>query len=549
MSFKSYAKTALSLFLVLLIIVSVFSFTASADTIVESNPGGTTEPTAEPVHNGLTGDCIWEYNPETKTLTISGYGNMGGEDNAENYPWRNLEIKNLVIENGVKSIPKAAFSNCGFESLTIGESVETISEEAFYSCRNLLSASIPDSVTTLGENGFSGCYSLNTVKLPNNITFIPDGLFSDCTALSAVTIPNTVTGIGIAAFYGCESLQRITIPSNVKVIERSAFRYCTNLSTINLPSALTNIHPGAFTNTAWLNRKPAGVVYINNMAYTFSGAPSSITVKKNTSKICDEAFNGCTSLKKVKIQSGVKSIGAFAFYNCPSLSSVSISSSVKSIGTEAFSENRALKKLKIPKSVTQIGDHAYGYTFYYDTKTDKSEYRLISGSKVYGAVGSAAFRYAFNSAFTNPKGVEFHTEFYRKQSAKISGISSGSAKITYNTSNKKVAIVNSLGKITGVKKGTAAITFSQNNKTWKFKVHIKNPKLNAKKKTLKKGKTFKLKITGKVGKAKFSSSNKKVATVSKKGKIKAKKKGKATITVKTNGIKLKCKITVKKNKK
>ncbi|MCH5298852.1 MAG: Ig-like domain-containing protein, partial [Ruminococcus sp.] len=64
-------------------------------------------------------------------------------------------------------------------------------------------------------------------------------------------------------------------------------------------------------------------------------------------------------------------------------------------------------------------------------------------------------------------------------------------------------------------------------------------------KTLKKGKKFTLKITGGVGKAKFTSSNKKIATVNKNGKITAKKKGKATITVKTNGMKLKCKITVK----
>jgi uncharacterized protein YjdB len=49
-----------------------------------------------------------------------------------------------------------------------------------------------------------------------------------------------------------------------------------------------------------------------------------------------------------------------------------------------------------------------------------------------------------------------------------------------------------------------------------------------------------------VGKAKFTSSNKKIATVNSKGKITAKKKGTAYITVKTNGIKLKCKITVKK---
>ncbi|MDD6848436.1 MAG: Ig-like domain-containing protein [Oscillospiraceae bacterium] len=51
-------------------------------------------------------------------------------------------------------------------------------------------------------------------------------------------------------------------------------------------------------------------------------------------------------------------------------------------------------------------------------------------------------------------------------------------------------------------------------------------------------------MKGKVGKVTFTSSNKKVATVN--GKVVAKNKGKATITVLTNGnIKLKCKITVK----
>ena len=46
--------------------------------------------------------------------------------------------------------------------------------------------------------------------------------------------------------------------------------------------------------------------------------------------------------------------------------------------------------------------------------------------------------------------------------------------------------------------------------------------------------------------ATYTTSNKKVATVNKKGKIKAKKVGKATITGKYNGNKKKCIVTVKK---
>ena len=84
----------------------------------------------------------------------------------------------------------------------------------------------------------------------------------------------------------------------------------------------------------------------------------------------------------------------------------------------------------------------------------------------------------------------------------------------------------------------------------------KTPKLNKTKVTLtitkKKTKpTVQLKVKNAAGrKVKWTSSNKKVATVSKKGKVVAKKKGVAMITVKVKGSKtLRCKVTVKDNRK
>lgn len=60
-----------------------------------------------------------------------------------------------------------------------------------------------------------------------------------------------------------------------------------------------------------------------------------------------------------------------------------------------------------------------------------------------------------------------------------------------------------------------------------------------------------LKVKNAAGrKVKWTSSNKKVVTVSKKGKVVAKKKGVAVITVKVKGSKtLRCKVTVKDNRK
>ncbi len=84
----------------------------------------------------------------------------------------------------------------------------------------------------------------------------------------------------------------------------------------------------------------------------------------------------------------------------------------------------------------------------------------------------------------------------------------------------------------------------------------KAPKLNKTKVTLtitkKKTKpAVQLKVKNAAGrKVKWTSSNKKVATVSKKGKIVAKKKGVTMITVKVKGSKtLRCKVTVKDNRK
>lgn len=71
------------------------------------------------------------------------------------------------------------------------------------------------------------------------------------------------------------------------------------------------------------------------------------------------------------------------------------------------------------------------------------------------------------------------------------------------------------------------------------------PKLNLKKIVLKVGQTKKLKVKKTKKKVKWKSNKKKIATVSKKGVVKAKKAGKAVITARISGIKLKCKVTVK----
>lgn len=69
-------------------------------------------------------------------------------------------------------------------------------------------------------------------------------------------------------------------------------------------------------------------------------------------------------------------------------------------------------------------------------------------------------------------------------------------------------------------------------------------KLNKSKLTLQTGKTSKLKLKNTKKKVKWSSKNKKVATVSSKGVVKAISVGKTTITAKSGKKKYSCKVTV-----
>ena len=122
----------------------------------------------------------------------------------------------------------------------------------------------------------------------------------------------------------------------------------------------------------------------------------------------------------------------------------------------------------------------------------------------------------------------------------------GVGNATWSTSNKKVVTVDG-AFVTAVGAGTATITVKQGDVVLKCKVTVKSDiTLKSKKKvTVKVGKTSKIVVEG-AKKVKYTTSNKKVAKVSKKGVIKGLKKGKATITVNADGKKFKVKVTVKK---
>ena len=133
--------------------------------------------------------------------------------------------------------------------------------------------------------------------------------------------------------------------------------------------------------------------------------------------------------------------------------------------------------------------------------------------------------------------------------------SNSQEKVTYKSSNTKIATVSSTGVITAKKVGKVTITVQSGKQKATVTLTVKKaPALKAiknvpTKKTITKGKTYTLKPqlypSGAIAKITYTSSNKSVATVDSKGKITAKKKGTAVITVKAGKFTAKCKVTVK----
>jgi len=147
--------------------------------------------------------------------------------------------------------------------LEIGTSCTSIGSNAFYYCTNLTGdLVIPDSVTTI-EGGsyagaFLGCQGFTSLTIGNSVTSIGDYAFYLCVgvafgAVGDLVIPDSVTSIGYYAFGNCGLSGTLTIGNSVTTIGSVAFSYCSLLTTAYLATPYANIPTGGFGSGAFYN--------------------------------------------------------------------------------------------------------------------------------------------------------------------------------------------------------------------------------------------------------------------------------------------------------
>ncbi len=116
-------------------------------------------------------------------------------------------------------------------------------------------------------------------------------------------------------------------------------------------------------------------------------------------------------------------------------------------------------------------------------------------------------------------------------------------RVKFSSTDFRVAIVNFNGRIYALQTGDCFVIAKAGKKELKCRVRVLD--LNMNRLTLKVGQNSRLWIKGPGGFPSYKSSNSAVAKVSRLGKVKAKARGRAVITVKARGKIFKCTVIVK----
>ena len=448
------------------------------------------------------------------------------------------KLQSITINGEVKSLPTAVFKGCPcLNSVTINGIVHEIDFHAFEGCTALESIVIPKSVEKIGSYVFKDCTSLASVEFQNGLHVIGESMFENCTALKSIRIPGSIDKIEDNAFMGCEALSNVDIQEGVKEIGFYSFAGCISLKSITIPASVTFMDYAAVGYAitieedgvraakkidGFIIRGQAGSAaeeYAVNYGFEFDDGtikPTKITITngKTISVDVDSKKQLYTELTPANAET-----------------TLTWTSSDESIATvSAKGLVKGIKKGSATITVTTKNG-----------KTALIKVKVVAPvpTKVIINQGKSATLYMGNT-------LKLTTKFAPAKAE---------SKLTWSSSKPAIATVSDKGVVTPKKAGTAKITVkTANGKKANITVKVvdaKSVKLKeGKSKTLKVGKKLTLHATVSPAKVKtkltWTSSDTKVATVSGKGVVTAKKAGTAKITVKTaNGKSATITITVK----
>ncbi|MBQ1491937.1 MAG: leucine-rich repeat protein [Blautia sp.] len=403
-----------------------------------------------------------------------------------------------------------------------GVSVTTVGPSAFAGATYLKSIKLPSSIVNLDAQAFAGCTNLATVTFSAKLESIGSEVFRN-TALTSFTVPATCTYIGQGAFWGCSALAAIQVASG-----NSAYASLDGILYDKDYEKLLAYPAGKEGSIFWI---PSTVKTLAPYCLAGIAVATDVVVPLSVQQVQENAFYQSMALSRIWFNGNAPSMSAYAF------------------GRPAFQYNTYT--VYVPKdNITwdTIRNRSYdgvGITWM-DALTSPKLLSLTMGSSgpvlTWKAVsGSPAYRVyrKEGSSSWEPLALTEDTEYQdasydRTKNYAYSVQCCTAATIPLSLFDENGLIIEQSAPSTeaGISLPVEKATLYTGSVASAYKKLTLTPT-----------------VSGIEGTVKFSSSNKKVATVSKTGVVKPVAKGSCTITayIKTGvkTYKTKCKVTVK----
>lgn len=341
------------------------------------------------------------------------------------------ELREIHLPQTLEIISKYAFSECNIEKLVLPTNVVTISDYAFYGCKNLKSVHFSKSVQFIGENAFYGSTNLENITVDvnnqnyvaiDNVLYTKDlktlVKYPPLKANKTFEILDSITKIEDYAFDRCNNLENVILSSNLTDISTYAFSLCNNLKYNELDNIkylgskdnLYDLAIGYIDSSITKCKINSNTKIIANFCFENYFKLEEITLSEGLISIGKSAFRICSSLKSLSIPSSVETIKGTIFYGCSSLTLLNVSEDnkfYKAIYSVLYSKDGKIlyeyayglknSNFEIPYGVEEISDFAFNYC---------SSLNQIVIPETVKRIGNAAFRGTSISNISLPKSVQ-----------------------------------------------------------------------------------------------------------------------------------------------
>ena len=239
------------------------------------------------------------------------------------------------IPETVEALGEGAFSgNNALDSVKVPGSIKTISRLAFYECY-FTELVLEEGIERLEAGCLSGLYALNTIRLPYSIKTIERDAISHSRAVTSIYIGAKVESLDPFSFSDLPSLSNLVIDE-----ENEAYSSVGNV-VFNKEKTTLIFYPLGNSVTYAV---PEGVVTIGTCAFFGNSKIENVTFPSTLKTIESQAFDGCDSLKHVRLNQGIeKIVGSFS--SNQNLATILLPKSLKHVSCLEFQNDNSLEKV------------------------------------------------------------------------------------------------------------------------------------------------------------------------------------------------------------